>query len=88
MILGIGVTSFILFLLIGAFAGWLAGMAMRGRGYGFFGNIGIGIIGAILGGYIFNAIGLRTQGLLGVIITAFVGAVALLFVIGLFRGKK
>ena len=49
--------GFIMFLIIGGIAGWLAGQLMKGRGFGLFGNIGIGIVGAFLGGFLFNLLG-------------------------------
>lgn len=74
------------FLLIGAVAGWLAGVVMKGRGFGVLGNIIVGVVGAILGGYLFGALGVSTGGgLLGSLITAFVGAVVLLFLVGLIK---
>ena len=78
--------NFIWFLLIGAAAGFLAGKAMKGKGFGVLGNIIVGVIGGILGGWLFGVLGLSTGGgLLGSLITAFVGAVVLLFIVGLFK---
>jgi uncharacterized membrane protein YeaQ/YmgE (transglycosylase-associated protein family) len=74
------------FLLIGAVAGWLAGQVMKGGGFGVLGNIVIGVIGGVLGGFLFDVLGVAPgSGLLGALITAFVGAVALLFVVGLIK---
>lgn len=70
------------FLLIGLLAGWLAGQIMKGRGFGTVGNLVIGCIGAILGGYLFTALGIATFGLLGSLITATVGAIVLLAIVG------
>ena len=78
--------SFIYFLLIGAAAGFLAGKVMKGRGFGVLGNIAVGVIGGILGGWLFGFLGISTSGgLLGSLITAFVGAVVLLYVVGLVK---
>ncbi|MFT6110263.1 MAG: putative membrane protein YeaQ/YmgE (transglycosylase-associated protein family), partial [Planctomycetota bacterium] len=44
----------IYFLLIGSVAGWLAGQLMKGRGFGLFSNMVIGVLGAVLGGYLFR----------------------------------
>lgn len=79
------ITSLIIFLLIGAIAGWLAGQIIKGGGFGLVGNIIVGVIGAVIGGFIFRALGVTTWGLLGSIITATVGAVLLLFLIGLIK---
>ena len=67
-------TGLLIFIVIGAVAGWLAGILMEGRGFGLVGNIIIGIIGAIAGGLLFGLLGL-----IGSIVTAIVGAALLLF---------
>jgi len=64
----------LIFSAIGAVAGWLAGILMKGRGFGLLGNIIIGIVGAIAGGFLFGLLGL-----VGSIVTAIVGAAVLLF---------
>ncbi len=71
--------SLLIFLLIVLIAGWLAGLVMRGGGYGLVGDIIIGIIGAFVGGILFGLLGLGASGFLGSIIVAFVGAVVLIF---------
>jgi uncharacterized membrane protein YeaQ/YmgE (transglycosylase-associated protein family) len=78
-------TSLIIFLAIGALAGWLAGNIMKGRGFGVIGNIVVGIVGAVLGGFLFGLLGMAAGGLIGSIITATVGAIILLFVVGLVK---
>ena len=70
-------------LLVGLVAGWLAGMLMKGRGFGVIGNIIVGILGAIIGGAVLRAVGLFPQGVSGALISAFIGAVVLLFLISL-----
>lgn len=75
------VTSLIWFLLIGLAAGWLAGMLMKGGGYGLIGDLIIGVIGALLGGWLFSVLGIAAGGLLGALITAFVGACLLIFLL-------
>jgi len=52
------ITSLLIFLAIGALAGWLAGNIMKGRGFGVIGNIVVGIIGAVLGGFLFGLLGI------------------------------
>ena len=79
------IQSLIIFLVLGAVAGWLAGLIMKGRGFGLLGNIIVGIIGAVLGGYLFGALGLAAGGLIGSLITAVIGAVVLLFLISLIK---
>lgn len=72
------VIGLLIFLAIGALAGWLAGLIMKGGGFGLLGNIVIGIIGAVVGGFVFSIAGIAAGGLIGSIITATVGAVLLL----------
>lgn len=66
------------FLLIGLAAGWLAGQIVKGGGFGLLGDLIVGVIGAILGGYILRQLGFFAYGLLGSLITATIGAVVLL----------
>ena len=77
--------ALIIFLFIGAVAGWLAGTLMKGGGFGLLGNIVVGILGAVVGGWLFGSMGIAGGGLLGSIITATVGAIILLFVVGLIK---
>ena len=78
--------SIVLWIVIGALAGWIAGELMRGHGFGLIGNIVVGIVGAFIGGLLFSALGLGLGlGIVGSLITAIVGAVVLLFVVGLVR---
>jgi uncharacterized membrane protein YeaQ/YmgE (transglycosylase-associated protein family) len=81
----VDIQSLIIFLVIGAVAGWLAGLIMKGRGFGLLGNIIVGIIGAVLGGFLFGALGLAGGGWIGSLITAVLGAVVLLFLISLIK---
>jgi uncharacterized membrane protein YeaQ/YmgE (transglycosylase-associated protein family) len=73
------------FLIIGVAAGWLAGQLMKGGGYGLIGDLIIGVIGAFIGGRLFGAIGIRTGGLGGSLITATIGAIILLFLVRLIK---
>jgi len=77
------VTSLILWLVIGAIAGWLAGKFMKGKGFGLVGDIIVGIIGALIGGFLLGGL-LASFGIIGSIIVAFIGAIILLFVVRLF----
>ncbi|GAA3583337.1 MULTISPECIES: GlsB/YeaQ/YmgE family stress response membrane protein [Marinobacter] len=74
--------NLILFLIIGGVAGWLAGLIMKGRGFGVLANVGIGIVGSFVGGIVFRLLGLASQGAVGELVTATVGAVLLLFLVG------
>ncbi len=76
----------IIWLLIGAIAGWLAGLIMKGGGFGLLGNIVVGVVGAAIAGAILPRIGLYIGGgALGDIVNAVIGACILLFVIGLIK---
>ena len=79
------INSLVIFLAIGALAGWLAGLIMKGRGFGLIGNMLVGIVGAVLGGFVFSLLGVIAGGILGSIITATIGAIILLFFIGLIK---
>lgn len=68
----------LIFLAIGAVAGWLAGQIMKGGGFGLLGNMLVGIVGAVIGGFVFGIAGISAGGLIGSIVTATVGAVLLL----------
>ncbi len=74
------------FIIIGLVAGWLAGKIMKGKGFGIVGDIIVGVIGALIGGFLFRALGVSTEGgLLGSLIVAVIGAVVLLYVLRLFK---
>lgn len=79
------ITGLIIFLLIGALAGWIAGKVITGRGFGVLGNMVVGIVGAVLGGVMFQVLGLTTTSLIGEIITATVGAIVLLYIVLLIK---
>ena len=78
-------TGLLVFLIIGAIAGWLGGLIMKGSGFGLLGNIIVGIVGAVIGGALFGMLGISASGLFGSIITATAGAVVLLFIASLIR---
>jgi len=73
-------------IVIGLIAGWLAGVVGRGRGFGCLADIILGLIGAVVGGWIFYKLGIRMGGVLGSLAAAFVGAVVLVAVARLFAG--
>jgi len=76
-------------LIVGLVAGVLASFVMGG-GYGIIGDIIIGIVGAFLGGWLFRTLGVGSPfgGLVGTIFVAFIGAVVLLFLLRLIRGRR
>jgi uncharacterized membrane protein YeaQ/YmgE (transglycosylase-associated protein family) len=81
------VMSFIVWLIVGAIAGWLAGMAVKGGGFGLIGDIVVGIVGSIIAGWLLPQIGFPLIGgtFVGAIIDAFIGAVILLVIIRLIK---
>jgi len=66
---------------VGLVAGWLAGKVMKGGGYGVVVDIVLGVLGAIVGGWVFSMLGLHAGGLIGSIVVAFVGAVILVWIV-------
>lgn len=68
------------FILIGIVAGWLAGQIMKGGGYGLIGDLVLGVIGAIVGGFLLGLLGLGASGLIGSLVTATIGAIVLIFI--------
>jgi uncharacterized membrane protein YeaQ/YmgE (transglycosylase-associated protein family) len=78
--------GFVWFILIGLAAGWVAGQLMKGGGFGVVGDIIVGVIGALLGGFLFRTLGVSAGGgLLGSLIVATIGAVVLLFLLRLIK---
>ena len=76
----------ILYILIGIAAGYLAGLIMKGRGFGLVVNLIVGLVGGLLGGWLLPMIGLGFSGAIwGSLLTATLGAVLLLFVLSLFK---
>ena len=75
------VEALVLFLLVGLAAGWLSGLLVKGSGFGLTGNLIVGVIGAILGAFVFRLIGLTADGLLAQLICALVGALALTYLL-------
>lgn len=74
--------TLIVWIIVGAIAGWLAGLVVRGFGFGLVGNIIVGILGAIIGGWLFGYVGFSfTSGIVNTILTAFLGAVVLLLIV-------
>ncbi|MEN8177302.1 MAG: GlsB/YeaQ/YmgE family stress response membrane protein [Pseudomonadota bacterium] len=70
-------------LFIGLIAGWLAGLIMNSGGIGLVINLLVGVIGALLGGYLFHALGIQISGFFGGFVTATISAMLALFAIGL-----
>lgn len=80
---------FLWFIIIGIVAGYIAGRIMRGGGFGLFINLIIGIIGGVLGGWLFSLAGIYSSGgIIGSLITSTVGAIVLLWFVGLVNRPK
>lgn len=78
--------AIIIILIVGAVAGWLAGLIVRGMGFGLLGNIVVGIVGAFIAGWLLPAIGISLgSGIVAAIIHAVIGAVILLVLIRLIK---
>jgi uncharacterized membrane protein YeaQ/YmgE (transglycosylase-associated protein family) len=80
------IEALVIWLVIGAIAGWLAGLIVKGYGLGLVGNIVVGIVGAVIAGWLLPRVGFVLIGGIGAaIINAVIGAVILLLVIGFFK---
>lgn len=78
--------SIIIFLLVGAIAGWLAGTLVKGGGFGLIGDIVVGIVGGLIAGWLFPTLGLNLGGgVIGAIIASAIGAIILLLIIRLIK---
>ncbi|MDD2466086.1 MAG: GlsB/YeaQ/YmgE family stress response membrane protein [Desulfobulbus sp.] len=81
-------SSLMIFVGIGALAGWLAGTIKKDWGFGLLGNVVIGVAGGVVGGFLFKLTAIATGGLIGSIVTAILAAFALLFLVNFFQDKK
>jgi len=85
------IESLLVTLLVGAVAGWLAGLIMRGSGYGIIGDIVVGLLGALIGTWIFASAKLPIylgSALVDRIVVAVIGALVLLLIVGLLRPRR
>jgi uncharacterized membrane protein YeaQ/YmgE (transglycosylase-associated protein family) len=80
--------SWITWIVVGLIAGWLAGVVARGRGFGCIADIILGLVGGIIGGWIFAKLGIVFYGILGSIAAAFVGAVIVVVIARAFSGGR
>jgi len=78
--------GFIWWVIIGLIAGWIAGTVSRGRGFGCLANMFLGLIGAVVGGWIFQKLNIGTYGFFGSLAAATVGAIVLVAFARLFSG--
>ena len=75
-------------IIIGLIAGWLTGKLMRGEGYGMFADILLGLVGAVIGSWIFSALGIFVYGRIGFLAMALVGAIVLVGIVHLVRSPS
>ncbi len=81
-----GLEALIIILIVGAIAGWLAGLIVKGVGFGLIGNIVVGIVGAFIAAWLLPRIGIVIGGgMIASIINATIGAVIVLVIIGLVK---
>ena len=78
----------IAWLVVGLIAGWLAGLMMKGSGYGILGDIIVGLIGSFLGGLLLSFFVEGAAGFWGSILVAFIGACALIFLVRAISGRQ
>jgi uncharacterized membrane protein YeaQ/YmgE (transglycosylase-associated protein family) len=78
--------TLLIWLIVGAVAGWLSGVIVRGGGFGLLGDIVVGILGAFVGGWLLPKLGIHLgAGIVAVIASATLGAVVLLLLVRLIR---
>jgi uncharacterized membrane protein YeaQ/YmgE (transglycosylase-associated protein family) len=76
----------IAWIIVGAIAGWLAGLIVKGAGFGLLGNIVVGIVGAVVAGWLLPQLGIRLgAGMIGEIINAAIGGIIVLVILSLIR---
>ena len=80
--------GFLWYIIIGIAAGFLAGKIMRGGGFGVIINLILGIVGSVLGGWVFGLFGIAASGIIGSLITATVGAILVLWIASLFNKRN
>ena len=87
-----GLVNILAWIIVGGIAGWLASLLVQGTGMGIVGDIIVGIVGALIGGFVLSLLLPGTFGFtgfnLGSLIVAFIGAVILLFIVKLFTGRR
>jgi uncharacterized membrane protein YeaQ/YmgE (transglycosylase-associated protein family) len=79
-------SEILIWIVVGAIAGWLAGLVVRGAGFGLIGDVIVGIVGAFIAGWLFPRIGVELgSGFVRAVLDAFIGAVILLLLLRLVR---
>lgn len=78
--------NFIIWILSGILAGWLTGKIMKGSGYGILGDLAIGLLGAVVGGFLAGLFGLEATSWIGQFVVAVVGGIVLVWVVRKIKG--
>jgi uncharacterized membrane protein YeaQ/YmgE (transglycosylase-associated protein family) len=79
------IQGLIIVIVVGLIAGWLAGRIWKGKGFGFIGNIIVGVLGSFIGGYVFNFLGISFYGWIGATVAAVAGSLILLALINFIK---
>jgi uncharacterized membrane protein YeaQ/YmgE (transglycosylase-associated protein family) len=86
-----GNESLLVMIVVGGVAGWLAGLVMRGSGYGIIGDIIVGLLGALIGTWLMRAFSLSVNLgslVLNKVVVSLIGALVLMFVVGMLRRRS
>lgn len=79
--------NFLYFIVIGAIAGWVSSKLIKGESFGLIGNIIVGVVGAVLGGWIFEQLGIVKENILYTLAAAVVDSISFLFFVGMLKLK-
>ncbi|WP_372751395.1 GlsB/YeaQ/YmgE family stress response membrane protein [Labilibaculum sp.] len=79
---------YLIFLLIGLIAGWMASILLKGKGNGLLINLLLGVLGAFVGGSIFSTLGIHLNGFFGVLLSATLGSIFIIWLVSLFQKNK
>ena len=82
------VETLLIWLIVGAVAGWLAGVIVKGGGFGLIGDIVVGLIGAVVGGFVFSLIAPGVHFFWGSVVVAFIGACILIWLVRLISVRR
>jgi uncharacterized membrane protein YeaQ/YmgE (transglycosylase-associated protein family) len=86
--IALGIGGLIIAVIIWAIIGWLAGVVMKGGGYGLLGDILLGIVGGLVGGIIFNLLNIDLGGIIGNIIVGVVGSIIVIAIGRMLSGRR
>ncbi len=87
--MNVSLEQLLILLVVGALAGWIAGLILRRRGFGVVGNLVIGVLGSFLGRWVLGVLGFGVHGQVAALVTAILGAVFLLWLLSFVpRGRR